>query len=627
MIKLNQFAICLGLLAGSLTIAAAARADIPVTGGTATGDAAFFAPTPTGGTNPTNAITKPAPTLFDAAIRTLRLETPNGTTTNSRFLPNASQFTDVNADGIPNQGDTGRLEGALSGVAFTPQGLPVFFQNVPTSLDFTLNSFTSSLELPGTLISPQQAGTAPLVFLPNTVATLSSSAQSAFTADFGSLDIGAFDAKITGDFIGLPSDLQFRAVTTPTVVPVTLGRRVKFDFEGQNVVPTTADFDASDGTLAFSGPTTKFQIQSVGTQGSKEFKIDGTLGVLDFELTGPFELKRNDVLLPGALTSYRIKGEGPGFTTLLGSNSVDFVGTSRRATDFKFEQGNFQLDGKSQGDVAFNVVGANNTVNYNSFTPFAGANTTVTVVTTPTVTTNTSLTSTSTFSTTAVATSTTTYINLFTLNIFDSSTQTRFTLYSPKVAPVQLVTEQVGDRILLVERERGRGLALGRRNRVVAAYTVIGLPSRVFPGLVGLRQISTEEVTSDDDSTTPTNTTPVNDDDDDDDNSLTSPENDDDDNNDDDDDDNSLTSPNDINSTTGDDSSSVPSEGTSTTENSTSSGSSESTVEGSTTSTETTTITVEESTTSTPTSGSSESTSEGATSTSEQSTPATNSNP
>jgi hypothetical protein len=612
MIKANQVAICLGLLAGSLTIAAVARADIPVTGGTATGDAAFFAPTSTGG-GATPTTTKPAPTLFDAAIRSLRLETPNGTTTNSRFLPNASQFTDVNADGIPNQGDTGRLEGALSGVAFTPQGLPVFFQNVPTSLDFTLNSFTSSLELPGTLISPQQAGSAPLVFLPNTVATLSSSAQSAFTANFGSLDIGAFDAKVTGDFIGLPSDLQFRTVATPTVVPVNLGRRIKFDFEGKNVVSTTADFDATDGTLAFSGPTTKFQIQSVGTQGSKEFKIDGNLGVLDFELTGPFELKRNDVLLPGALTSYRIKGEGPGFTTLLGSNSVDFVGTSRRATDFKFEQGSFQLDGKSQGNVAFNVVGANNTVNYNSFTPFAGANTTVTVVTTPTVTSNTSLTSTSTFSSTPVATSTTTYINLFTLNIFDSSTQTTFTLYSPRTAQVQLVTEQVGDRILLVERERGRGLARGRRDRVVAAYTVIGLPSRVFPGLVGLRQISTDEVTSDDDSTTPTNTAPVNNDDD---------------------DNNSLTSPNESSSTT-DDSSSTPSTDTSTTETPTSSDSSESTVESSTTSTETTTTTVEESTTSTTTSGgsestsesSSESTSEGSSSTSEQSTPATNSNP
>ncbi len=40
----TRLAVCLGMMAGSLAIATAAHADIPVTGGRATGDAAFFCP-------------------------------------------------------------------------------------------------------------------------------------------------------------------------------------------------------------------------------------------------------------------------------------------------------------------------------------------------------------------------------------------------------------------------------------------------------------------------------------------------------------------------------------------------------------------------------------------------------
>jgi len=115
-----RLTVYLGLFAGSIAIAAPAQADIPVTSGQATGQAAFFLPGTTSTTNPaTCGCTNPAtggPVLFDAAVQTLRLVTPNGTSTNSRFIPNASSFTDTNANGLPDAGEQTRrptLRGSL----------------------------------------------------------------------------------------------------------------------------------------------------------------------------------------------------------------------------------------------------------------------------------------------------------------------------------------------------------------------------------------------------------------------------------------------------------------------------------------------------------------------------------
>ncbi|MBW4519549.1 MAG: hypothetical protein KME16_07595 [Scytolyngbya sp. HA4215-MV1] len=503
MLPFKRSTLCLGLLAGSLSIAVVAQADIPITTGRATGSAAFFV-TNTGGSNcgcstGGTTSTSVAPILFDTAIQTLRIETPNGTTTNSRFLPTASLFTDVNSNGIPDQGDTGRLEGGLSGVAFTPAGAPVFFQNVPTALDFTLNTFDASVTIPGTLISPQQTGATPLVFLPNTLVTLSSNSQSGYTANFGDLDVGNFTANLTGDFIGLPSDLKFRPVGGAVILPVYFGQRLKFDFKGNNVIPTTADFDPTDGTLAFNGSTSDFKLQVVGA-GTQNFKIDGKLGVLDLEIQGPFDLKKNDVLSSTAATNYRVKGEATGFTALLGSQSVDFLGTARKPTDFKFEQGSLKLEGKSTGDVAFTVLGAANSVNFNAFTPFVGPPTSVTTVNTPSSGSSNPSTTSSSFAIAIVAVSTTTYINAFTLTSFGSSgnnTQPTYTIYSLS-NPNQIQVEQDDDDNVLVVDHHSGG-----KGQVVAAYTIIGLPSRIFPGLVGLKQISPSSVQPSGGTTTP----------------------------------------------------------------------------------------------------------------------------
>ncbi|QZZ21911.1 hypothetical protein J5X98_05650 [Leptothermofonsia sichuanensis E412] len=570
----SRSVVCLGVLAGSLAIATAAQAQIPVTGGRVTGDAAFFVP---GVTSPSG-----SPVLFDTAIKTLRIVTPNGTSTTSRFIPNAASFTDTNGNNLPDRGDTGRLVGTLSGVAFSTSGNPVFFQGVPTDFRFTLNSFDPVLLQGGTLISPKEQGAAPLVFLPVAPITLSSRSSNDFSADRGLLSVGPFSADLTGDRIGLPSDLQFRSSGDVTVVPVVLGRRIKFDFEGRNVLPDSTSFDGN--TLAFTGPTTSFKVQSVGTPGTREFKIEGTIANLDIQLTRPFDIKRDSLDLSTAAgpLSYDIKGEGPGFVAF-GNSSVSFTGTSRRDTSFKFEQGDRKFEGKSSGDTAFNLTtGVDDRVN---FVPFVGVNNsgtefnavqTQTLLNNTTVVNNVTVSSTSTTTvdriafTNVVLNPSVTYIRLFNPSRLvvdrdddddddddrgrrrvgrsddddrdddrdDDDDRGRrrvgrsddddrddddddtvygnltYTIYRGSAPVVVVVERDRSGRIIFVERERGRGRALGQRRRVVAVYQEVGLPSRVFPGLVGLRQLPPESANTNlsddngDDATSETTSTP-----------------------------------------------------------------------------------------------------------------------
>jgi len=67
-----------------------------------------------------------------------------------------------------------------------------------------------------------------------------------------------------------------------------------------------------------------------------------------------------------------------------------------------------------------------------------------------------------------------------------------------------VVVERRGDRILLVDRTEVRGRKLKKKGKVVAAYQVVGLPSRVFPGMTGLRQIPADTVQSSSTETEPT---------------------------------------------------------------------------------------------------------------------------
>lgn len=553
MLQTTRFATCLSLLAGSLAIATAAQADIPITNGQVGGQAAFFIDG------------KKSPVLFDTAIQTLRMVTPNGTSTTSRFLPNASRFTDVNGNKLPDAGDTGRLEGGLSGVAFSRTGQPVFFQNVPTALDFTLNSFTPNTLSLGSLISPKQEGTAPPLFLSLVDVTLSSASSANFESRTGGLFIGPFSANLTGDFIGLPSDLQFRAPATDvTLLPVSLGRRIKFDFEGNDVEGNGTfgsgdsfgdddgddddgfsfgddDGDDDDGDddddgnevlqlinaqkLRFAGDVTKFQIQSVGTSGSSEFKVTGS-GSLAIELTGPFDIKKADLNLnetEGQL-SYRIKGEGPGFVSFRGSDYLTYSGTSRRDTDFKFEQGGKVFEGKSSGDVKFAVGSEEGLNSFENFTvPIVGVTSSGATFVPGSISTSVSTSTTFVFSTTVFTNTTITnfpgYYNLLIETSRDNDdddgddddnygNNVVYYIYTPRRQATEVVIERQGDRILLVDRSETRGRKLKKRGQVIGAYQVVGLPSRVFPGLTGLRQLPPEQVesTTDTDSTSGTGT-------------------------------------------------------------------------------------------------------------------------
>ncbi len=529
MIQPTRLVIGLGLLASSLTLTTAAHADIPITGGQVTGDAAFFTPTnvPTSPAQPL--LRNGTPVLFDTAIQTLRIDTPNGSTTTSRFLPSAARFTDVNANSRPDSGDTGRLEGALSGVAFNRLGSPVFFQNIPTALNFTLTAFNPVFTDPGSLINPQQAGTAPLLFLPGVNVRLSDTSSSAFTSRFGILETGPFAANLTGDFIGLPSDLQLRPATGEVIlVPLLLERRVKFDFRGNNARVTDASFGADPRTgrneLNFEGTVNDFQVQSVGTPGTREFKITGS-GTLDITLTGPFEIRRDSLNLntvaPGQTVDYRIQGEGPGFFGVTGANSFAFTGTARRDTQFRFEQNDRRFEGRSGGNVSFVVNDTRDNIDFRNPTfrftvPVVGVET-ITTTGTPFVSSPPLPAggSTTTTTTTTSAVFTTTVFNTTSINIFpgyrsfliersredddddDNQGYSRnfvYYIYTPRGGATEVVIERQGDRILVVDRTAVRGRKLKKRGQVVAAYQVIGLPSRVFPGLTGLRQLPPEQV-------------------------------------------------------------------------------------------------------------------------------------
>ncbi|MDX2231954.1 MAG: hypothetical protein NW220_20130 [Leptolyngbyaceae cyanobacterium bins.349] len=573
MIQPTRLITCLGLVAGSLAITHVAHADIPITGGQVTGEAAFFTQTNVPTTAAPTLTRTGQPVLFDTVIQTLRIVTPNGTTTTSRFLPNAARFTDVNGNSRPDSGDTGRLEGALSGVAFNRLGSPVFFQNIPTALNFTLSSFTPVFTDPGSLINPRQEGTAPLLFLPGVNVRLSPASNTTFNSRFGLLETGAFAGNLTGDFIGLPSDLQLRPATGDvTLVPVVLGRRVKFDFEGKNARVDEAAFGVNPDTarreLNFAGTVTDFQIQSVGTPGTREFQVKGS-GSLDITLTGPFDIKKDSLNLNGLTTGqtvdYQIKGEGPGFVAFTGANSVAFSGTSRRETQFKFERGDRTFEGRSDGDVSFVVNDRRDNIDFNSpnfsFTvPVVNVGVTTTTtgapfVSTPPLTGGVGVTgSTTTTTTTSSFVFTTTVFNTNSITIFpgyrnllierdgdddddddddddrtsaagrngddDDDDRTSATgrdgdddddddddddnegfgrnvvyyVYAPQRQATEVVIERRGDRILVVDRTPVRGRKLRKRGQVVSAYQVVGLPSRVFPGMTGLRQIPPEQV-------------------------------------------------------------------------------------------------------------------------------------
>ncbi|HEY9648111.1 MAG TPA: hypothetical protein V6C88_17175 [Chroococcidiopsis sp.] len=572
--RTKTYVVALGLLAGTLAIAPAARAQISVTGGNTTGQAAFFVPTLTPQGNVR---------LFDTQINTLRLETPNGITTTSIFTPSAASFSDTNSSGTPNAGDTGTLQGTLAGVAFAANGTPVVFSGRPTALNFTLNSFNSNIgTIDGTLIRSETPGAAPLVFLPGVDSEALTLQTPGFVDDGGQLQLGDFAAAINTGVIGLPSTFQFLESgsgggTTPPPTD-TLLRRIRFDFRGENVLAGAGtDLDATDGTLRYVGPVTeRFRIQSVGTRRNSEFKIDGDFGALDLSLNGPIEVEQNGVVDPlQPIDRYRIRGEAEGVFAFYGPTTYGFNGVANRDTRFQFEQETGSLDGRSDGSVNFFAAAGLETVDTNNdgFDDFEGfdfSSDSFTIIDNSSISFNFSCNLCGTNlvigspivvggtpivvgspivvpvqpnqpsggqggqggqggSSAGGTTVINTYINVSSVNsdlftLVGSSdtalfqygyvTGYRYLVLGQGLRRGQVfvrVVELNGDRYYLVTeghgghgrgRGRGRGLARGRQS-ILVAYNQVGPGSRIFPGLVGLREISAadlEELNLDDDT-------------------------------------------------------------------------------------------------------------------------------
>jgi len=338
--KSTQYAVCLGL-AGSfaIAIAPAVRADIKVTGGSASGQAAFFVPTPGG---PLGKVE-----LFDVGISKLTLQTPNGNTSTAIFTPTGASFNAQSNSG-PASGDTGTLKGTLAGVAFAG-GTPIPFLNRQTILNFTLNSFSSNLgEVPGTLVSPQTAGNAPLVFLPNLSATLTTG--SSFQATLGKLQLGDFKADLKDGLIALDSRLTFRDSGSPTVIPVALVRSLEFNFEGKSVLGY--NLTSSSNQISFAGPTTNFDIKGDDSGGGGKFEFKGTLGTVDIQLSSNSSQVSLDNTKP---LDYKIDGKSNGAIFFSG-NQLALNGFQGNTT-YQFNQDNqVKLQGSSQGAVNFYAV-------------------------------------------------------------------------------------------------------------------------------------------------------------------------------------------------------------------------------------------------------------------------------
>ncbi len=517
-----------GLVAGSFAIAPVASAQstntstntssnnsqVLITGGSAAGDAAFFLPS-TGQTRQNTV-------LYDAVINQLQLETSIGNTSAARFIPTAGNIQ-ITGSRQPTDGDAGVMRGVLTGVAFTAAGQPVFFQGIPTTLNYTITSYTPQLLLGGTLVGPVQAGSAPLTFLPTGTATVTLTGTSAsnFQTDKGVLSAGSFRADLTGDNIQLPPDLRFLATTsTPPVVgdAVPLLRRLKFEFEGRNITPATGtDLDPAGNSIRFVGTANTFKIQSVGTPREREFKLEGKVDSdLDITIRGPFTKLEDDDLSNTASTTYKIQGEARGLTALL-SRGLVFDGEARKPTEFKFEQGGDKLEGESDGRVAFSVAVSsfNNsfaprndddddddrstrgfgtstryvinvvqprqvTVPVTSVASFLSSQSLVVlrnrVIFTPTSSTSPgAILSASPFVTSQSTNST--YVAVFT------SPSAVYQIYG--VRRGQLVVVNKGRRLVVMEKR-------GRRVRPIAVYAYVGLPSRVFPGMNGLRVVRIE---------------------------------------------------------------------------------------------------------------------------------------
>ena len=540
--KSTRSALCWGL-AGSLALSLApgAQAQINVTGGSASGQAGFFIPT-SGNADDVK--------LFDIGINQLQLDTANGSTGNAVFIPNAANFTAT--DGTTPVGGSGILLGTLSGVAFTSGGSMVPFTGVQTQLDFDVDSFTANLAtINGSLIDPDAAD-APLVFLPGVTGV----SGTGFTPSDGDLQIGDFEASLTGGDIALSPDLEFRESSDVTqITPLLVGRRIKYEFEGENVTPQDdTDLDPSDDEVRFVGEVNKkFEIKSVGTRRSREFKFEGEFGAIDIVVSDPdgFDIKKQDgtIDVTQPIDKYKIEGEGTGITALFAPNGLAFSGVSdRKDTKLEFSQGHNNLELETDGEnglVEFYALGGVSdfnrddvTTGYEFFSISGDANVgfgcnicDFTVVNGVRISTAFFLDfSDINFLSTDVSgggdddddddsESFFTFsgsVSLASSNLFSLSGSSEVSINQYNIVasrPGRIVVRTVrkgGDRYYIASRSSRRSSS---RRRIASsgvnliAFKQIGPSSRIFPGLTGLRQISEDElddldIGTDDDTST-----------------------------------------------------------------------------------------------------------------------------
>lgn len=317
---------------------------IAVSGGAGAGQAAFF--TAAGGN----------PILYQALLNQLQLQTVNnGSTSLVKFTPKGASFTAAGT--TPSPGDKGSFQGLLSGIAFSStSGSPIPFRDRPAQIDFTLNSFNPVVELQGGLKDALNVNFAnQKVFIPYGTSTTPVTGATA-----GELSIGSFGFNITKGQLGLPSDVQLGG--TGSDLPNS-ALRVKYQLVGSGELnkATVADGlfgDLGTGTnvpprLVITGnATSKFQVQTLGTAGQTEQKIQLNSASLALALgQGIINTTGLDRTQP---VNYRIEGEAYSLSSLLGNDFAFVVGDAqRRDTRVELTQGTTTVASRFSGLVTF----------------------------------------------------------------------------------------------------------------------------------------------------------------------------------------------------------------------------------------------------------------------------------
>lgn len=298
--KSTVYTLSLGLISSISLGIPVVNAQIEVTGGSMNGQAAFFVPKTISENNGIN--------LYGVNIQQLNLQTTNGNTSQAVFNAINSQFTDVNANGLPDANDTGILQGNLSGVAFA-NGSPVGFSNRPTELEFTLNSFNSLLNLPGILAAPDNLETK--LFLPEGVH---------FEGEKGNLQLGNFGANLDGGLIALPSNYRFAdsSIVSNNRNAQNNTLRVKFQFRGNDVTPESGT--SLDPNAPIAG---EIQVYDVSNSNTKVKGVDANANLTQGQL---FALVQNGkvigyysgtgVSITGDASNLIVKKDDPTNTTL-----------------------------------------------------------------------------------------------------------------------------------------------------------------------------------------------------------------------------------------------------------------------------------------------------------------------